>query len=158
MRVLFFVGITQLLVLVFIAYKSVLPELQTVQGCSLPESVGSDPRPRFSVDLDGSPAAFPKDWELTLREIVREEITQANLARANDVVEQKPDRKRTKEIVEIRGRVFSRLNYYESVGRISDLQLAALEADIVQLDDRGRREALVRLVRALNANPLLLSE
>lgn len=158
MKVLLTIGITQLLVLAFIAYKSVSPELQTAPERPLAESGGPDPGPKFSFNFDGGTAAPQNNWELTLREIMREEIASAILALSENPVEREPHRMPVRETGEIRDRVFTRLDYYESVGSISDLQLSELEADIVRLDDHGRREALVRLAKALNANPSLLAE
>lgn len=58
------------------------------------------------------------------------------------------------EIERQREQVFQQLEYFTSVGRISDMEMQKLQMDIAKLDPAGRSEALRELVRAFNSGRL----
>ena len=53
-----------------------------------------------------------------------------------------------------REQVTQQLNYYTSLGSISDVDMQKLQVDIASLDAASRREMLMELTRALNSGEL----
>lgn len=53
-----------------------------------------------------------------------------------------------------RDHVSQKIDYYSSVGSISDLEMQQLQMDIARLDEAGRKEMLRRLIGALNSGSL----
>jgi len=93
-----------------------------------------------------------------LRQIIREELG-AELDRRSE-----PDKQMDPviassstdetEIEYQRELVAQQLEYYASVGSISDADMQKLQMDIAKLDDAGRTEMLRELMRALNSGRL----
>jgi len=93
-----------------------------------------------------------------LRQIIREELVahfgvQPGQASQTDlsVAPSKADRA---DIEHQRELVTQQLEYYSSVGRISDSEMQKLQKDIAKLDATGRTEALRELSRAINSGRL----
>ena len=93
-----------------------------------------------------------------LRQIVREELAaqlaqQTGPAAPGDPVSAAGPRDPV-EIERQREQVFQQLEYYTSVGRISDMEMQKLQIEIAKLEAAGRNEALRELVRAINSGRL----
>lgn len=58
------------------------------------------------------------------------------------------------EMEDRREQVFRQLEYYSSVGSISDLEMQQLQADVAKLDAASQKEALSQLTRAINSGRL----
>lgn len=96
--------------------------------------------------------------EHKLRQIIQDEL-QNYLGDRSQLVERdletSPDHSMIQSEVERhRSHVFRQVDYYTSVGSISDQQMAQLQMDIAKLDKSGRKEILSRIVRAINAGEL----
>jgi hypothetical protein len=51
-------------------------------------------------------------------------------------------------------RVSDQIDYFSSIGKISDTEMGELQFDIAKLDEVGRRAALRKLTRALNSKSI----
>ena len=123
----------------------------------VPGLIETRPDTGFSNERQSaSVASFPNEQQL--RQIIRDELI-AHM----DVQGQNDDRARPavirdaiteSEYQDRRDRVGERINYFSSVGRISEAEMQRLQADIATLNKAGRREMLGRLTRALNSGEL----
>jgi len=92
--------------------------------------------------------------EIQLRKIIREELA-AQLESSSDsnkqteMVAASVSANRVYEPHQ-RERVAQQVDYYASVGSISDTEMHELQWEIAKLDETGRKEMLGKLVRALN--------
>ena len=93
-----------------------------------------------------------------LRQIIREELvaqfenrslTDSQKARSVAAASVNPA-----EMETWREQISQQLEYYTSVGRISDAEMQKLQMDIAKLDAQGRTEMLRELTRALNSGRL----
>lgn len=93
--------------------------------------------------------------EVTLREIIREELaanTTASLRRAEE--ENRDSGLQTVDTPEYRyhvERVSQRLDYFESVGEISNREMEELQAEMAKLQAADRRRMFNRLVQSMNS-------
>jgi hypothetical protein len=96
--------------------------------------------------------------EERLRQIIREELSTllADLPRRDQTRDAAVATNSTleAEIESQRKLVSQQLDYYSSVGNISDLEMQQLQMDIAKLDAAGRNEMLRELTRALNTGRL----
>lgn len=93
-----------------------------------------------------------------LRQIIREELSTqlADLPRRDQPRDAAVATNSTSEaeMESQRELVSQQLEYYSSVGSISDLEMQQLQMDMAKLDDAGRQEMLRELTRALNSGRL----
>ena len=93
-----------------------------------------------------------------LRQIIREELTaQLGDSSRQDLRAELPVAQASVnqfEIEQQREFVIQQLDYYSSVGNISDPEMQKLQMDIAKLDAAGRTEMLRELNRALNSGRL----
>jgi hypothetical protein len=93
-----------------------------------------------------------------LRQIIREELAaqpggafgsanQVDAISASNPVDP-AENQRQRELVT------QQLNYFSSVGSISDMDMQKLQGEIAKLDNAGRKEMLGKLVRAMNSGEL----
>lgn len=96
--------------------------------------------------------------ESQLRWIIREELAaqlgdfQSGGTRSEPDIVLSP-----REIAEYERRrddVAERINYFSSIGNISDMEMQQLQSEIARLDNAGRKEMLGRLIRAMNAGEI----
>ena len=116
-------------------------------------------RPKADV-LSGrqsvSDASFPNEQQL--RQIIREELIAHGEApgirddRAEPVIVRSESAEAEYQIR--RDQVVEQIDYFSSVGRISEVEMQRLQTEIATLDKAGRREMLGRLTRALNSGEL----
>jgi len=93
-----------------------------------------------------------------MRQIIQEEL-RAELRHLSQTVQQADLAVVTSPVGEAemesrRELVFQQLNYFMGVGRVSDIEMQKLQADIAKLDATGRNEALRELSRAINSGRL----
>lgn len=107
-----------------------------------------------------SPANPPDDHltEDRMRQIMREELAarfthQTGPAEPGDPVSAAGPRD-PMEVERQREQVFQQLEYFKSIGHISDIEMQRLQTDIAKLDSVGRSEALRELSRAINSGGL----
>lgn len=108
-----------------------------------------------SADTSGPNAYAEED---RLRQIIREELAaqfgrQPRPAAMGDHVAEAGQRDPV-ELEWQREQVFERLEYYSSVGKISDAEMQQLQIDIAKLSSADRSAALRELSRAINSGRL----
>ncbi len=93
-----------------------------------------------------------------LRAIIREELSAelGQLSRGESTVTTSPApvARDAEEAKRQRAQVFDQIDYFSSVGRISDVEMQKLQMDIARLDPAARTEALRELTRAINSGRL----
>ncbi len=50
--------------------------------------------------------------------------------------------------------VAQQIEYYRSVGQISDAEMVSLQSEIAELDSSGRKQMMSSLIKALNAGEI----
>lgn len=123
-------------------------------GGSVPASAATTAAPTYSYA--GSPdAPGPVIDEARLRQIVREELIvvlrNQDEYRMNDAAarQRSPEENRYQ-----REHVSQQIDYYTSVGEISEQDMHELQRSIAELDNAGRREMLSKLTRAMNTQQI----
>jgi len=156
MRVLVVLSVLQIAAIVFLASRIMAPE----QG-GRDRAAGADPEPTVITTENASPSPASTEVphfadEQLLRRIVREELAaQLNLpAQPDPHAAEPPDPVVQAEQQYRRERLEQEIEHYISVGKISDIEMQMLEADIAKLDEEGQKEMLRRLVRAINAGEI----
>lgn len=93
-----------------------------------------------------------------LRQIIREELTAQLEGRSGPVTNLQdlasPVDGNPEEAASRREAVAQQLEYYASIGSISDIEMEKLQMDIARLDPASRTEMLRELTRALNSGRL----
>ena len=113
----------------------------------------------IQLSTDGLATTDPGQSEAQLRTIIREELSnQFTMLPQAAVGSDSPqtfshmtdpaDQARDKEQLES---VMRKIEYYESVGSISDYQMQELQSEIVRLNSADRREGFKRLMRSMNS-------
>ena len=109
-----------------------------------------------SVVDPGHSNSFPNEFQL--RQIIREELgehrdgqRQTGSREGTAVADSSMDVAETRRRYE---QVEQQLNYFSSVGSISEVEMQKLQGEIATLDKESRREMLGRLTRALNSGEL----
>lgn len=96
--------------------------------------------------------------ELQLRNIIREELAAFSIAtkRSDDPAGSAvtSETEYTDENQYQRDYVTQQLDYFESVGRISDAEMQNLQQEIVKLHPADRKRMLNRLIRTMNAGDI----
>lgn len=141
MRLLVFASLLQTACLLFLV-GSVLSE----KPASVPTASAVD----VTAAPIGKPAGEPVS-EMRLRRIIREELAALDLGNASSAARE-PLPSRSPEVAHYqRELVSSQIDYYSSVGQITEKQMQELQREIAVLDEAGRREMLSKLTRAMNA-------
>lgn len=96
--------------------------------------------------------------ELQLRKIIREELAAQSMA-ANDPGNERNSTTASESIYTAENRnqldlVDEKLQYFESVGRISGREMQDLQAEIAKLHNADQKRMLSRLVRTMNAGDI----
>ena len=94
--------------------------------------------------------------EELLRRIIREELS------AQPLGESDPDHSGVAVVPTVdpaemqrrRDAIDQQIDYYSSIGQISETEMQALQAEIATLDTSGRREMLGKLTRAMNSGSI----
>jgi hypothetical protein len=91
--------------------------------------------------------------EARLRQIIREELAAHHAAEGETgrIAAAPID---PTEATRRKSAVAQQINYYRSIGKISEKQMADLELEISRLDPAGRKEMLSMLSRAINAQEI----
>ena len=157
MKALIFIALLQTGLLLAIFAKIVLPQDASI-----------DQQPRQTSDTTGfvapditSPATVDgpvRIDERQLRAVIRDELSAYMSAvaagQAVPEVEEVYDPILEEERQARREEVEQRIEYYTSVGTISDADMQLLKSEIARLDPENRRAMLQKLVRALNTGAL----
>ena len=94
--------------------------------------------------------------EESLRRIIREELAAQSFSesgsdRSGETVMASVD---PAEMRDRRAAIAQQVDYYSSIGQISEIEMQALQVGIAALDSSGRREMLSKLTRAMNAGTI----
>lgn len=120
------------------------------------DTLASGPFAKSVASSNAAIAHYPD--EDRLRKIIREELSaQLDLLQvSNQHIDKNvaPDSINEPERDNRREQVFQKLEYYSSVGSISDMEMQQLQTDIAKLDAVSRKEVLSQLSRALNSGQL----
>lgn len=95
--------------------------------------------------------------EERLRQIIREELDAYSFAIASSSSEDQyvaPVARDPMQDQEQLDNVAEQLQYYSSVGTISNSEMARLQMDIGRLDEAGRRDMLRKLTQAMNSGAI----
>jgi len=126
------------------------PALAAGQNASVSDALANDPFQSYSYD------AYPD--EERLRQIIREELGAALGEGSGPGQYAAPDNTFASidpvELEQRRDTVDQQLEYYASVGSISDTDMQKLQMDIAKLDEAGRKEMLSKLTHAMNSGRL----
>ncbi len=157
MKTLTAIILVQFVAILFLYVKLVeIGEDLSAQSVAPTISSGNDTaEARLQLDAsDGSPNLT----EDRLRVVIREELSaylaaqaQPNNADRQTIVPGSVD---PVELDYRKEQVSQQLDYYTTVGSISDLDMQKLQMDIAKLDDASRKEMLRKLTRALNSGQL----
>jgi hypothetical protein len=158
MKALTVLILVQTVILLFLLGKILLFEEETtVVGHAEQKALVSDePTNTQSQNYSSVSSLYPN--EDRLRQIIREELDaqlggEAGLNQQVDshIVSGSTDKV---EIERQRERVSQQLEFYSSVGSISDLEMQQLQTDIAKLDELSQKEMLSQLTRELNSGRL----
>lgn len=156
MRILVALTVLQIAAIVFLATRIMGPGQgepdRTADACPEPTAISSKTGNPSPTSTEVRPLAD----ERLLRRIVREELAAqlTLLAQPDPQPAEQPDPAVQAELQLQRELVEQEIEHYISVGRISDVEMQTLQADIGRLDAEGQREMLSRLVRAINAGEI----
>ena len=117
-----------------------VPVRDSAPGVATPQTYQPSTNAYAGVDYD------------VLRQIIREEL--AVQSDTGAVQAATPDGADWAELEERREQVAQQINYYRSVGSISDVDMQKLQLDIARLDPSSRSQMLRELNRALNSGQL----
>ncbi len=153
------IALAQLVALFLVYVKIVAVERDLAAATSGPRVESYPYRPAQAAGAPAQPnRALPFPAEDRIREIIRDELraelrhaSRAGQQAGSAAVENPVD---TAEMASRRELVSEQINYFTSVGRISDAEMQKLQLDIAKLDAAGRAEALAELSRALNSGRL----
>ena len=157
MKIITILGLVQTGLLVFLLGKILLVEEDpTAEGHDEQNTWVSDSFDVPRTDNDATDVYYLDAGQL--RQIIREELL-AHLDSQPAPVDQAVSATAasstdTAEYQRRREQVVQQLDYYSSVGSISDADMQILQVDIAKLDRAGRREMLGKLTRAMNAGEL----
>lgn len=118
----------------------------------VPPAKTGTPAFSFAAEPNITPSAMN---EAQLRQIIREELASAmrneGESRMNDVAarQRTPEENRYQ-----REYVSQQIDYYASVGEISEQDMQELQRSIAELDNAGRKEMLSKLTRAMNTQQI----
>lgn len=158
MKTLTILGLVQTVILLFLFGKIVLFEEKATVAAHAEQNtlVGDALTNTQSQSYSNDTYLYPN--EDRLRQIIREELG-AELDRRSDpdkqmdpvIASSSTDKTETDFQREL---VTQQLEYYSSVGSISDSEMQKLQMEIAKLDDTGRTEMLRELSRAINSGRL----
>lgn len=119
-----------------------------------PRAVATTQTSAASAGASAAPASSGME-ESQLRWIIREELAIALRDQDDHRVNDAAARQRSPEENHYqREYVSQQIDYYASVGSISEQEMQELQREIAELDDAGRKEMLSRLTRAMNARQI----
>jgi len=147
---------TGLLILLFSRSIALEDELAT-RSQSAPATTANNPI--FSPTADNSSRqAYSSIDEGQLRRIIREELDghASNTPNTNGQVSQSAsyDPATAAEQQYQLDQVSQRIEYFSSVGNISDMEMVDLQMEIARLDDAGRTAMLRKLTQAMNSGAI----
>lgn len=158
MRALVALGVVQvaLMILIFSRIAALDDRIDTQSAASPANAINHpDPPPPPGVRRH---EAFSSSDEARLRQIIREEL------RAHPATGANPDQRVAETTTSNIGtvpesrfqldRVSQKIDYYSSIGHISEIEMGDLEVEIAKLDPAGRREMLRKLTQSLNSGAI----
>ena len=158
MKTLTILGLVQTVILLFLLGKIVLFEEETTVAAHVEQNtlVSDDLTNTQSQSNSSNTYIYPD--EDRLRQIIREELG-AQLGRQPEpdnqmdsvIASSSTDRAETEYQREL---ISQQVEYYASVGSISDTDMQRLQIEIAKLDESSRKEMLRKLTRALNSGRL----
>ena len=158
MKTLTILGLVQTALLLFLLGKIVLVDEETSVAARAEQNtlVSDYLADTQSQSHSGNTYIYPD--EDRLRQIIREELAAlpaggigaVKQAEAEVVLSSTDNAENQYQ----REQVAQQLNYYTSVGRISDADMQKLQGEIAKLDEASRTEMLRMLTRALNSGQL----
>ena len=146
------------MLLVFLIGKVLVIEDElTADSGSAQDTVASSDDATLPADYVADNSLTSIDEE-SLRMIIREELdayadTIAATARQTEGNVQLPARDPHADAVQLE-HVSEQIEYFMSVGRMSDSEMANLEREIARLDTEGRRAMLRKLTKAMNTGAI----
>ena len=158
MKTLTILGLVQTGILLVLLGKIVLFEEETtVAGHAEENTLVSDDLTNTQSQSNSSDTSSYAD-EDRLRQIIREELAaqpdgRFGPAKQVDAVFASSSTDNAENQYQ-RERVAQQLNYYMSVGSVSDADMQELQGEIAKLDEASRTEMLRKLTRALNSGQL----
>lgn len=158
MKTLIALGIIQLAAIFWLFTKIVDLDHRLDHASATPQPSAFTKQAGPAANTDNSADVRSSIDEDRLRQIIREELivqfenhalSQPQASRSAAAAPLDPA-----EMAERREQLSQQLQYYVSVGRISDAEMQRLQIDIAKLDAKGRTEMLSELTRALNSGRL----
>ena len=158
MKTLTILGLVQTAILLFLLGKIGLFEEESTVAWPAEQNtlVSEDPTNTQSQSNSSDTYTYPD--EERLRQIIREELV-AQLAALPGADSQKPATVAAGPIDEAEYQyqfesVTQKLDLYVSVGSVSDIDMQNLLSEIMTLNEADRKQALSRLMRAMNSGAL----
>jgi len=158
MKTLTILGFLQTAILLILLGKIVLFEKETTVAGHAEQStlVSDDLTNTQSQSYSNDTYLYPD--EDRLRQIIREELAaqpdgKFGPAKQMDAVYASTSTDKVENQYQ-REQVAQQLNYYTSVGSISDADMQKLQMEMAKLNEAGRKEMLGKLTRALNSGEL----
>jgi hypothetical protein len=160
-RVLTALSALQIAVLIVLIFRLVSLEdiIESLEVAALHTTeTGATPQPSAANRSRTAPAATSVDEE-QLRRIIREELATISMrnSAADPTIDAGSPEQRSDEDIdheERRASVDSKIDHYIAQGAISESEMSDLQQEIAGLDEAGRRQALRKLVKALNSGQL----
>jgi hypothetical protein len=152
------IALIQLAAILLLYYKIAAVENGMAAAISTKQiELQQDYPPQAEVPINADHANVLRG-EDRLRQIIREELSTqlADLPRRDQPRDAAfaTNSMSQAEMESQRELVSQQLEYYSSVGRISELEMQQLQIEIAKLDEAGRKEVLGELMRALNSGRL----
>lgn len=150
------VALTVLVLVQAVLFLSMWRKIDSVhEKLLLQADAGAAPVPDELAGTESITGLMPAS-EALLRRIIREELAaqgvndpETERSGNNAVAPTDPADTRDR-----RDSVARQIDYYASLGEISDKEMLTLQAEIAKLDPSGRREMLGKLTRALNSGAI----
>lgn len=144
------------LVLIFNKIATVERDLADAINAQQVGVLRSEPAIATTPTPSGRTPDLPSDARIRqiIQEALRAELSHLSLTDRQVDSTVVPSAASVAEMTERREQLFEQLDYFTSVGRISDVEMQKLQLDISKLDSAGRTEALRRLARAMNSGRL----
>ena len=156
MRILVILGLVQTVLLVFLVAKTL--------GLNVVRESGHSPNNHLPDQmLSDLPKQFPRAWQHDIRQILRDELEialiQTKFSEPIDKSERvvgtaKADTRSNLDYRTERQQTMAQIEYFRSVGRISEPEMARLQMDMARLRARDRSLALRTLAKALSSGEI----
>ena len=158
MKTLIAIGIIQLAAISWLYTKIAALDDRLDHASAAPQQPALNNEAGRATISDNSTGSGTVISEDRLRQIIREELVDQfenqSLSQPQPSRFAEPAPVDPVEMEARREQISQQLEYYVSVGRISDAEMQKLQIDMAKLDAKGRTEMLRELTRALNSGRL----